>query len=358
MTMLVLYVCSSESFTGKSVASIILGRHFQSRGLKVGYFKPLGTQPALLNGVQTDEDAVFIAQALGLDIPPEALCPVLLTTESVRQVFSGPLPDYNGAIERAFAAVSAGKDVVLVGGAGSVNYTGMALGLGSAAVAKRLGAKTLLIGRYTNDRSVETIIAAQALLQDTLVGAIINRVPRPQIEAVQAGMVPFLESRGLQVFGILRDDPVLHSTSVRELAERLGARVLCCPEALGSLVENYSIGAMNVDSALQHFRRIPNKAVITGGDRADIQLAALETSTRCIILTGDLQPDARILARAEEVHVPLLLVREDTLKTVERVEAISGRMRVREPEKIQRALELSREYIDFRRLDKAFGLAQ
>ena len=36
------------------------------------------------------------------------------------------------------------------------------------------------------------------------------------------------------------------------------------------------VGAMSVESALSYFRRKPNKAVITGGDRADIQLAALE----------------------------------------------------------------------------------
>jgi len=59
------------------------------------------------------------------------------------------------------------------------------------------------------------------------------------------------------------------------------------------------VGAMNVDSALAHFRRQPNKAVITGGDRPDIQLAALETSTRCLILTGNLPPNPLIIGRAK-----------------------------------------------------------
>lgn len=49
------------------------------------------------------------------------------------------------------------------------------------------------------------------------------------------------------------------------------------------MVEHLMIGAMDVDSALTYFRRKPNKAVITGGDRPDIQLAALETSTKCTI---------------------------------------------------------------------------
>ena len=56
------------------------------------------------------------------------------------------------------------------------------------------------------------------------------------------------------------------------------------------LIENFSIGAMNVEQALTYFRRIPRKAVITGGDRADIQLAALETDTVALVLTGNLFP--------------------------------------------------------------------
>ena len=58
---------------------------------------------------------------------------------------------------------------------------------------------------------------------------------------------------------------------------------------------------------MTYFRRKPNKAVITGGDRADIQLAALETSTRCLILTGNLYPSPAVLNRAEELCVPVLL---------------------------------------------------
>jgi BioD-like phosphotransacetylase family protein len=39
------------------------------------------------------------------------------------------------------------------------------------------------------------------------------------------------------------------------------------------------VGAMSAENALSYFRRKAHKVVITGGDRPDIQLAALETST-------------------------------------------------------------------------------
>ena len=85
------------------------------------------------------------------------------------------------------------------------------------------------------------------------------------------------------------------SVSVGELAEFLSGKILCCADKVDELVEHLMVGAMSVDSALTYFRRKPNKAVITGGDRPDIQLAALETSTKCLILTGNLQPSPIIL---------------------------------------------------------------
>ena len=61
-------------------------------------------------------------------------------------------------------------------------------------------------------------------------------------------------------------------------------------------------------------------AVVTGADRTDIQLAALEASTQCLILTGLGDPLSQLIHRAEELEVPILKVELDTLATVEIIE--------------------------------------
>ena len=71
-------------------------------------------------------------------------------------------------------------------------------------------------------------------------------------------------------------------------------------------VEHFLVGAMGAESALSDFRRKPNKAVITGGDRTDIMLAALETSTCSSGADGNLYPAAHVLNRADEWCVPVL----------------------------------------------------
>jgi BioD-like phosphotransacetylase family protein len=139
---------------------------------------------------------------------------------------------------------------------------------------------------------------------------------------------------------------VLDSVSVRTLAESLSADVACGEGALDTLIERFCVGAMDVDSALRVFRRVPRKAVITGGHRADIQLTALETDTCCLVLTGGVAPNEHILGRAQEAAVPILVVQEDTLLTVEKFESLMGRLRIREKAKIERGVDLVRGNVD------------
>ena len=99
---------------------------------------------------------------------------------------------------------------------------------------------------------------------------------------------------------------------------------MCSPvcATVNALVELLTVGAMTVEAALSRFRQQTNKAVITGGDRTDIQLAALETSTTCLILTGNLQPSPLIVKQAEEFGVAILLVPTNTMETIEKIEGI------------------------------------
>jgi BioD-like phosphotransacetylase family protein len=91
-------------------------------------------------------------------------------------------------------------------------------------------------------------------------------------------------------------------------------------------------------------------AVVTGADRTDIQLAALEASTQCLILTGVGEPLPQLINRAEELDVPVLKVEHETLTTVETIEATFGHVRLQEPVKAAFAMRLVEEHCDFSRL--------
>jgi BioD-like phosphotransacetylase family protein len=222
--------------------------------------------------------------------------------------------------------------------------------LGLVPLAHALEAAVVLVHPWQDTRDVEPLLEVRSQLGSRLAGVVINGVPPEALSALKQDLIPALETIGLPILGVMPRSPLLRSVTVEELARRLEARVLCSGERLDLLVETLSIGAMNVNSAMEFFRRRRNMAVVTGADRTDIQLAALEASTQCLILTGVGDPLPQLLNRAEELEVPVLKVDHDTLTTVEVVEAAIGHVRLHEAVKATYAMRLVEENCQFERL--------
>jgi BioD-like phosphotransacetylase family protein len=350
-----LFIGSTAGNSGKTMITVGLALALKESGYKVGYLKPLGKMPTTVNGKIVDADAQFLKSVLQLSEPLEQICPVVLTQDLVARGLRGEAGDLRSRIQQAYEAVSAGKDVVLLGGAGSL-ADGAFLGMSGTRLAKEFRASVLLIDPYLNEVCIDCILTAKEVLGDHLMGVVLNRVTPQSLPEVEQMVVPFLVGKGIEMLGVLPLDRVLDAITVRQMVEVLDGKVICGQDRLDQFVERFSVGAMDVDAALGYFRKLPNKAVITGGHRADIQLAALETSTKCLVLTGDQMPNEIIIARAREVGVPMITVHYDTLTTVEKLESVLGRIRIREERKVQRARELLRDRLNYRRIIEKLGL--
>lgn len=355
--MTTVYVTSTETFSGKSALCVGLGKRFQRDGFTVGYMKPVSTAARKVEGQIIDEDAEFIKQTLNLPDPMETIAPVRLTPQTVEAVLRGEeRTDFAAELQRAFAEVSKGRDVIILEGGASLRE-GYIVDLPTPYVADLLKAQELVVVKYASDlQTVDDVLTARASHGESMLGVVLNAVPRQRMPFVENVIKPALQKRGITVFATLPQERLLLAISVSELAECLNGEVLCGHEHVDELVEHLMVGAMSVDSALTYFRRKPNKAVITGGDRPDIQLAALETSTKCLILTGNLHPSPIILSRAEEVGVPMILVKQDTLTTVEVIEQFFGKTRFHQEKKIQRFERMLDERFDFDAFYKTLGL--
>ncbi|NIM05386.1 MAG: AAA family ATPase, partial [Armatimonadetes bacterium] len=257
----------------------------------------------------------------------------------------------------AFQRAAKGKEATIVGGIGRLSR-GALVEMCASSVARLLDAKALVVARYEADYSVEDVLTAQNLLGERMLGVIFNCAAEGAFENLRDVITPCLEKRGIQVFGVLPEDDALRAISIRELAEGLGAKVLCGEKGLEGLAKHFLVGAMGPQSAAKYLQQVEDKVVVTGGDRPDIHLAALQTSTRALILTGGLHPSAVILKRARELGVPVLLVGGDTLSVVEEVESLHGRLRVRGEAKIKRARELFAEHVDMKRLCTSLGIEE
>jgi BioD-like phosphotransacetylase family protein len=341
-------------FSGKSLITLGLGLLLRDKGLSLGYIKPYGKIPLKLEGRIIDADAEFMRKALAISEPIEVASPFVVTFEAQNKLLKGRPSDKFKEIKEALDAIT-GKDIVLVGGAADL-YEGATFGINGLKLIRHLNANTLVVEPWSGDSSIDSIVGAKELLGDNFLGAVLNKVPEAAHDYVKTSVRPFLEKRGIAVYAALHRDILLDSITVRQLNEILGGKVICAEEGLDEFIESFSVGAMDVDSALKYFRRTPNKAVITGANRADIQLAALETSTRCIILTGGLYTNDVIIGKAKMTKTPIISVHDDTYSTVEKIEAVLGKIRIREQKKVVKTKEIMAKEFDFSRLLKTLKL--
>jgi BioD-like phosphotransacetylase family protein len=356
--MATLYITSTATFSGKSALCVGLAKRLQRDGFRIGYMKPVSTGARLAAGL-VDEDAEFFKQTFGLPDSLEDMAPIGITSRTVEAILGGQeTTDFGDKLRAAYGRIAQGREVVILEGGCNLRE-GYLIGLPTPSVADMLNARELAVIKYESDLQVlDDALTARTRLDESLIGVVLNAIPRQRMPFVQEMAKPALEERGIPILAVLPQERLLLSISVGELADFLSGEILCGPEKADELVEHLMVGAMSVDSALTYFRRKPNKAVITGGDRPDIQLAALETSTKCLILTGNLRPSPIILGRAAEVGVPMILVRQDTLTTVEIIERFFGKTRFHQEKKIQRFEEMLEDRFDFERLYAELGLGR
>jgi BioD-like phosphotransacetylase family protein len=354
-----IYIMSTTDYSGKSLLSLGIGLKLKEMGKRIGYYKPFGRLATTVDGMIVDRDAQVMKGVLGLEEPVDEICPIVLTRDLLLDGLTGETSRLMDKVRTGYDKVARGKDVMIIGGAGNM-FDGLFLGIGGMQVAESLDSKVILIDSrdFLKDETfVDTIMVAKGMLSDRLLGTVVNNISKESREFILEFVSPFLEKNGIKVFGIIPHDDLLGSVTIRELAEALSGKVLCAQSASDTLVESFQIGAMDAPTAQKRLRRIKNNALITGGQRTEMIMAALETPTRCIILTGGHIPSQQVLASADRAGVPLISVRMNTLEATERIEKIMGRVRLGEQEKVDRARKLLDKWFRFNEFFRDLGIS-
>jgi hypothetical protein len=347
-----LLVSSVEEYSGKSAVIIALGLILREKGFKVGYFKPFGVGTTRIGGDQlVDEDAYNTACMLDTGDDIEDICPIKLDSPYVEFICSADPEELKNKVVDAYNRISAGRNIVLVEGA--IEYkVGRALGLCDPDVSSALDLETLMVVKYTNDFVIDRILTARELFGERLKFVLFNQLAGYKKTYVESIVERCLRPNGMELIGVLPHDPLLAGLFASEIANALNGEWLVKPK-LGEdvIIEEFLIGAMSPPSALKYFRRVRQAALITGGDRADLQNLALETGNiKCILLTGNLEPPGTMLGKAEEKGVPVIMVADDTLTTVEKLDEVFGKARIKGEVKIRKIKELVERFVDLDKL--------
>lgn len=340
-----------ESYSGKSAICLALALKLKENKFNTGYIKPVGTLPIIVDNKLVDEDACCMHKVLNEKDDIYDMSPVILNSRFYDEALLEQKINKKNKIRNSFSKIENLHDIVLIEGPTDL-IQGSVIDCEPKNMMKMFDTKSILVIKASSVSDIDKVLWAKKLLGDSLIGVVFVSVPKSKINLYKNSIVPFLKNKSIDCFGIIPLDKILASITVEQIEKELSAQILTSPKKKNNLIESFLVGAMGQESALKFFRKKENKAVITGGDRADIQSAALETPTRCIILTGNLYPSATILSRAEELHVPILLVRDDTWTTVQKIENLTGRLSMDKPVQVRRMKFLIDEYFDYGKLLK------
>ncbi len=88
------------------------------------------------------------------------------------------------------------------------------------------------------------------------------------------------------------------------------------------------------------------KLVITGGDRSDMIVAALDKTTSGIILTNNIIPPQNLIAKASDMNIPVLLVPFDTFQAAKQVDDMVPLLTRDDTERIDLLQKLIEQNVD------------
>ncbi len=331
--MAVLIVASGAEGVGKTALCAALAHLLGRRGVRAAVCKPTAAE-GLAAG--DDPDPRVYADLLGqqagpgpLEAPTGGLNPE--TTAHVQAVVENAARDADVAIVEASSVLSP-RD--------------------TRSLADAIDARVLVVGRHSPDLA-ETFSAWRDALEERAAGGIANCVTRYAGAQAEAELRARSE---LPVLGVIPEQRRLLSPSVRDVTRHLDGRMLndCEDDAL---VERFMTLGFSMDPGELYFGLHDDKAVIVRGDRPDIQMAALMTSTVCLICTEGKEPIEYVLNEAELDEVPIIIVEPGTLDTMDALAALTDAARFDHPRKLEAFARLLEERADLPALWSRLGLS-
>jgi hypothetical protein len=338
-------IASLRKNAGKTTVMVGLAKALNK---KIGYLKPFGDRLIYNKKRLWDYDSALIANTFALSENPEDMS-IGFDHSKLRYMYDEKVT--REKVLDLAANMAQGKDLLFVEGGRDLAY-GISVYLDAVSLARYLGGNLVIVISGDENTVFDDITYVKKNMDLSGInfkGIIINKVQN--MDDFKETYLPQIQKIGVPVLGVIPYQKDLTYFSVSYLSERLFAKVVTGEDKLNHTVKNIFIGAMSVNAALQQpLLKKEGILMITGGDRTDMILVALDYQVTGIILTNNVVPPSHIISKATERKVPMLMVPYDTYETARRIDNMEPLMTKDDKQKIELLEKLIRENVNIQEI--------
>lgn len=355
-----LFVAATQQNDGKTTTSLGLFAALRKRLGRIGFIKPVGQRFVDVEGKQIDEDSVLMDQTFGVATPLEAMSPIAVEPDFTRRY----IEEQNNEqlvrrIQHSFDRAAWEKDFVIVEGTGHAGV-GSVFDLSNARVAKLLHSKVILVTKGGIGKPIDELALNKALFDKEgveIVGVVMNKLIPEKYDYVREFASRGLARLGLELLGAIPAEPLLANATLGQIRTTIKGQFINAKEKNRRRVKKVIIGAMNSTHVMEHFQ--PGTLVIAPGDREDVILAALSTSTLSdaedraiagLVLSGDLLPHQSVLDLMANSDVPVIRSPLDSYSVASGIHSMTVKTLPGDVEKIDKIQSLIERYVNVDRL--------
>jgi phosphate acetyltransferase len=354
-----IYIATSENNCGKSIITLGLMSMLIGKTAKVGYFRPIIED---FEDGKLDNHIETVINYFGLDIDFEDAF-AITKSKLIKKKNKGKIGEVLDLIIEKYKRLEEQFDFVLVEGT-SFSGEGTVIELDmNVLIAKNLGIPAIIVGSGVG-KTLEELIDSLYLAYDSfkvkeveVLAVIANKVQPENLQLVAESLRSNLPKEVL-----VNAIPVvssLHNPTIKEIVDKLDAKVLFGSEFLNNEIGSFSVGAMQLRNYLLFLKE--NALVITPGDRADIILGVLQANESVnypavsgIVLTGNIIPEDSILKLIEGLSsvVPIISVDGGTYNITNQIGNIKSKIYADNTQKIETSVNTFEKYVDLDNLSQ------
>ena len=361
-----IFVAGTRMNEGKTTTCLGLFSALQKVNRNIGFIKPIGQRFVHVGGNMIDEDTVLFNSTYHISAPIEAMSPVAIDPTLTRRFLDNPdeyKPQLIDRMCRGFDRAAFEKDYIIIEGSGHAGV-GTVFDMSNAQVAKRLGAKVIIVSTGGIGRPVDEIAMNRALFREhgvEVIGAILNKVLPDKLDFIREYGGKGLGRLGIDLLGVIPMVKELTAPNLSQIVEVTGGKWLN-GETRGkhARVLNVVIGAMTPKAITEYFET--GVLVIIPGDWEDILFSALSSEQFAeriagvtgLILTRDVSRNSRMKEFLKATDLPVIICEDESYSIASKISNMTVKTQPGDADKIPLIQEAIIDGIDVEKIFQAF----